>query len=777
MKVWVLFTEGQVTLPPLESHRVHLPPEPRPAAATCPPTQAAQGIKATTCGPTVMPKATPAKPPVTAAPTPRLQPPGKRRRMQAADFFDDNPTQPTKKEPRAASVETAPAANAAPKLGATCADTLDPDWQPPPAPDNSMWREAPTPDLPVVTPVNADAIFARSRNHPSQQFVLFVAGPQGFMRKGCHTGFEGKEMGYDQPNLLSANDFPEVLDRWFEQELGEGRCRPRGDFAPHKRDCIQAVGVVDKKGYELLPDGTTAKKHRLITHLSLPGPDGEISVNDGTARSECSLVCVTVKDTCEAALKMGKGCCAVALDLKNAFRALPRSALIAHMHCVRHRGKAHLDLAQDFGRAATPFHFQHLIALVVWCLTEALDAEFGVGVCVVKFLLDDVTILCPERDTGLRAHELAVNSHQEFGLPIQETKSVNSQQVFESLGVMLDLCRKELFLPKDKWQHCVTQLHSLASQGTARRTELQTNTGRMTFANLMVPRARPFASSSCEAIAKLGNNKCRMSFKQRANEGKQTGMNGLAHLVKEDLLVMAEFLRTTEPRPVGDLFQPVPSVKVPCPHAPFSQADGVIDAVGDASGVDGFGCFWRTAAKGSGKAELAVKAHHGFRLWNVSDVISGHHHVENDDGCKLHRDASTSLETLCMAHCVMDILRFFARQRTPRDRTIRCFTDDTGVVSNTKRNCSSNSRTNAVLKMLTMESLKARVNSVCVWQPRHHPTQVLADHLSHCKMTPQAHEQLSRLVHENTVFRQPVPLPARPDAAHLRRLPSSSRHL
>ena len=47
-----------------------------------------------------MPKATPAKPPVTAAPTPRIQPPGKRRRMQAADFFYDTPTQPTEKEPK-----------------------------------------------------------------------------------------------------------------------------------------------------------------------------------------------------------------------------------------------------------------------------------------------------------------------------------------------------------------------------------------------------------------------------------------------------------------------------------------------------------------------------------------------------------------------------------------------------------------------------------------------------------------------------------------------------
>ena len=646
-------------------------------------------------------------------------------------------------------------------------------WVAPARPANA-WQQAPL-NIPVVTPVRADALLALCRNHPNQALVMAVCGPQGVLRVGCHTGYTGPLYSYSNDNLVSAEKMPKVIEKWALQEYAAGRYLDIDELGLDDGGlCFQALGVVDKKGFQMLPDGTVAKKYRTITHLSLAPAEGGISVNDGIDPDDYSLEYMTILDTARAACAMGVDCCACALDLANAFRILPRAAEVARMHCLLipmsdGTTRRFCDAAMDFGGRSTPFWFDALIKLVVYALQQRLDATLG-PVCVLKYLLDDVTILCPDQATGQRAFKIAVDLYQELGLPIQPSKSVCAQQRFESLGYALDLRNKTIKLPDDKRAVYCSELDRIKNGKHARCAPLRAMAGRMGFAHLAVPGARAFVSSLFTVQKILGDND-----KRRVLVADLLPRRGCT--LVEDLTVLKLFLEHAVPRPMQAALRDKPSTCIPWPNAPFPAAPGEVSVVGDASGIDGFGFY--------------TEEFYSFRRWDDYDVLLGNHTPEEraaaDTGCRKHKGnfqpsckhcvSSTLFESLCMAMAVVTLMRDGHRGRPQQRLVVRYFTDNSGVVACcNKGGRSSVKAINCVWRILALPLQLACIDLICVWQPREYPTQVLADKLSHCVVDTQVRALLSKHTPATSGYRTPASLPHQLDDRWSRQYGTTSPH-
>ena len=127
---------------------------------------------------------------------------------------------------------------------------------------------------------------------------------------GFRIGFKhGSPLKSPEANMSSANQHPEVSQKYLEKELSLGQMLgpfPITRMFPQLH--VNRVGII--------PKGHNTGKWRLITDLSFP-PDQ--SVNDGIDPSLCSLSYITV----EVVAQVGAGTLLVKVDIESAFRLEP----------------------------------------------------------------------------------------------------------------------------------------------------------------------------------------------------------------------------------------------------------------------------------------------------------------------------------------------------------------------------------------------------------------------------------------------------------------------
>ena len=124
-------------------------------------------------------------------------------------------------------------------------------------------------------------IFARFLTcHPDSDFVSQLIQS---LTHGFNIGYQGPHTCLTAPNLISAHQHPQIIDKALKKEVAENRMAGPYSTPPYSNLRCSGIGVVPKKD----------RGWRLINHLSAPS---DSSINDFIDVKDFSLQCATIDD-------------------------------------------------------------------------------------------------------------------------------------------------------------------------------------------------------------------------------------------------------------------------------------------------------------------------------------------------------------------------------------------------------------------------------------------------------------------------------------------------
>lgn len=158
------------------------------------------------------------------------------------------------------------------------------------------------------TPLKTGYIIPYLRNYNNEASQELIKG----LSSGFPLHYSGPRLSRDSPNLVSANQQPDILWEIILKEIELGRVA--GPFIEKPFPCFQIspVGLVPKKD----------NGYRMIHHLSYPENS---SINHFIDEKLCSVSYSSVDQAADMIYTLKKGCFLSKTDVKSAFRLLPVS--------------------------------------------------------------------------------------------------------------------------------------------------------------------------------------------------------------------------------------------------------------------------------------------------------------------------------------------------------------------------------------------------------------------------------------------------------------------
>ena len=154
---------------------------------------------------------------------------------------------------------------------------------------------------------------------------------------GFHLFSVGQSRSYESPNLLSAQQQPQVVDQKLAKELEAHRLAGPFDTPPFPVFRVSPLGIVPKK---------TPGEFRLIHHLSYPMGK---SVNDGISHEHSSVQYANIDHAIKKIKQSGIGSYLAKTDIKSAFRILPINPQDYHLLGIKWSGQYHYDKCMPMG--------------------------------------------------------------------------------------------------------------------------------------------------------------------------------------------------------------------------------------------------------------------------------------------------------------------------------------------------------------------------------------------------------------------------------------------
>lgn len=407
-----------------------------------------------------------------------------------------------------------------------------------------------------VSPLQATYFAAELVNHPDQAQVAYVVSG---IRHGFKLGFDDKALRSSGRNLKSAQDHPEVVDKYLANEIELGRVAGPFDSPPFPNLHISSFGVI--------PKSNQPGKWRMIVDLS--SPDG-FSVNDGIDPESYSLQYIKVDDVIKMVAALGQGALIAKFDVLTAFRNIPVHPSVRPLLGMKWRGRYYVDLALPFGLRSAPFIFNSVATLVEWIL------KTNYRIPSILHYLDDFIMAGPPRSEACGEFlSIALAVCKKLGLPIHPDKLEGPATSIVVLGIELDSVNMTARLPADKLARLRTLLDSWASRRWCRRNDLESLIGHLHHAAKVVWPGRTF-------IRRMINTLC--CFR---NASHPIRLNAEFHL---DLSWWRHFLESWN----GVGFWLYPGLSQPASITVTSDASGVL-GYGAYCGAEWFNGVWSNA--------------------------------------------------------------------------------------------------------------------------------------------------------------------------------------
>ena len=219
---------------------------------------------------------------------------------------------------------------------------------------------------------------------------------------GFHIGFKrGSNLRAAKKNMFSAEEHPEVIQKYLQEECELGRVL--GPF-----DLEELPGVHISK-FGVIPKSNQVGKWRLI--LDLSSPEGA-SVNDGIQKELCSLQYVKVDEVVDTILKLGPGTELAKIDIQNAYRIVPVHPDDRSLLGMKWQGKLYVDTTLPFGLRLAPKIFNAVADAAQWIIQE-MGARY-----LWHYLDDFITIGAAGEDECQFNCDLMSRACEILGIPL-----------------------------------------------------------------------------------------------------------------------------------------------------------------------------------------------------------------------------------------------------------------------------------------------------------------------------------------------------------------------
>ena len=299
------------------------------------------------------------------------------------------------------------------------------------------------------------------------------------IKEGFRIGFKpaAVQLKARKTNMLSALDHPGVVTAYIKEEVQANRMHLVGPVNETLAKSIHCspFGVIPKKNK---PD-----RWRLI--LDLSSPDGQ-SVNDGIAKDLASLAYISVDDVVAVIRKAGKGALLGKMDIKQAYRNVPVSAVDRQYLGMQWEGQVFIDGVLPFGLRSAPLIFTALADAFEWVLKQE-------GTRWIFHYIDDfITIGEPDSEECALNMGRIERISNELGLPIEEKKTEGPSTCLTFLGIELDTRVMEIRLPDSKLTQLKQVLSDWRGKKAVRKRELLSLIGTLSHACKVVRSGRTF---------------------------------------------------------------------------------------------------------------------------------------------------------------------------------------------------------------------------------------------------------------------------------------------
>ena len=324
-------------------------------------------------------------------------------------------------------------------------------------------------------PINCNLLAAQLSCYPNpSQAKYLVAG----LRHGFRVGFHAENIKLQSAarNCPSADEHPEIIDKYLNDEVAAGRVFGPTDSSPCPNLHISRFGAIPKK--------SKANAWRLILDLSFPA---EHSVNDGIFKHEFPVHYSKVDDAIRLIIQAGKGALMAKLDIKNAYRIIPIHPDDRYLFGMKWRNKYFVDLALPFGLRSAPAIFSTFATIFKWTLTTNYQVKDLIH------YLDDYFTLGPAGSDhcaqALTTIQLAAN---DLGVPLAPEKCEGPTTRLVFLGIELDSELMTATLPGPKLAELTAEVRGFAAKKWCSRKSLESLIGKLSHACAVVPSGRTF---------------------------------------------------------------------------------------------------------------------------------------------------------------------------------------------------------------------------------------------------------------------------------------------
>ena len=247
-----------------------------------------------------------------------------------------------------------------------------------------------------VTPVRIDRLTSVLRDYDPllKNFLI-----QGFSY-GFHIHYSNLRSSFESPNLLSANDQPNIVTDKLHKEIEAGRVAGPFSAPPFDNFVVSPLGIVPKKA---------PNEFRLIQHLSYPH---ENSVNSGIPVDFSSVRYASIQDAIVFVKRLGVGCYLAKTDIKSAFRIIPIHPGDYPLLGMKWQGNYYFDRCLPMGCRSSCAIFERFSTALEWAAKQIFQAD------EIIHVLDDFLLIAKSKQSCENLLSRFISLCNYLGVPI-----------------------------------------------------------------------------------------------------------------------------------------------------------------------------------------------------------------------------------------------------------------------------------------------------------------------------------------------------------------------
>ena len=328
---------------------------------------------------------------------------------------------------------------------------------------------------------------------------------------GCHTRPSPRPPPSNNKNVLEK---PHIAQEMVDEEIHLGQMLGPYDSPPLPGLVCSPLNLVLKAGDET--------KHRLIHNLV--HPYDESSVNANILDSEAMVSYLKFDEVIKLALRHGPGAVAARVDYDAAFRLFPIIPQDLPLLGFTLNGKYYINSSMAFSSHSSCKIFEEFAVAMQWCMEQITQSKD------LSHYLDDFIMIHRRFEKCLEYMNEMQHMCDRMGAPLSKKKTVGPVHIITFLGLLIDLIRQVIQIPKDKVDKAVILLQQvLDTKNNPSKNQrskvtvklLQQITGTLNFFCRAIPSGHPFIGRLYKAITTVTTEgrKPNPKFKIRVNKG------------------------------------------------------------------------------------------------------------------------------------------------------------------------------------------------------------------------------------------------------------------